>query len=66
MWDNIGKVRKNKDDMEFLPAHRQDGYERNDKSISSSMLLNVDFSSSMKGLFSGRTVFMSTNIIKFP
>ena len=54
MWDNIGKVRENKNDMDLLPAHRQDGLQSNEKSISNTIALNVDFSSSMKGLFSGR------------
>ena len=56
MWDNIGKVRENKNDMDLLPAHRQDGLQFNEKSISNAIALNVDFSSSMKGLFSGRIV----------
>ena len=56
MWDNIGKVRENKDDMDLLPAHRQDGHQSNETSISNYISLNVDFSSTMKGLFSGRIV----------
>ena len=56
MWDNIGKVRENKNDMDLLPAHRQDDYQSNEKSIRNAISLNVDFSSSMKGLFSGRNI----------
>ena len=53
MWDSIGKVRENKDDMDLLPAHRNNDPKFAKKSISNAALINVDFSSSTKGLFSG-------------
>ena len=57
MWDSIGKVRENKDDMELLPAHRQIDPQSAKKSISNAALVNVDFSSSTKGLFGGMKNF---------
>ena len=57
MWDSIGKVRRNKNDMDLLPAHRQDDRQYGEKSISNAMLLNADFSSSTKGLFTGTKYF---------
>ena len=53
MWDSIGKVRKNKDHMDLLPAHRQEDRQNGEKSINNAMLLHADFSSSTKGLFAG-------------
>ena len=58
MWDSIGKVRENKDDMDLLPAHRQNDSPSAKKSISNATLINVDFSSSTKGLFSGMKNFL--------
>ena len=54
MWDNIGKVKENREDMEFLPAHRQNDVNSSDKfTLSSSLAINAYFQSSTKGLFSG-------------
>ena len=58
MWDSIGKVRENKDDMDLLPAHRQNDPLSQNKSISNAAFINVDFSSSTKGLFSGMKNFL--------
>ena len=57
MWDSIGKVRENKNDMDLLPAHRKNDPQSTKKSISNAALINVDFSSSTKGLFSGMKNF---------
>ena len=56
MWDNIGKVKENRECMELLPHDRQ----INQKCITESstdepMLDSLDCHSSTKGLFTGNT-----------
>ena len=56
MWDNIGKVKENRECMELLPHDRQ----MNQKCITESstdepMLDSLDCHSSTKGLFTGST-----------
>ena len=52
MWDNIGKVKENRNDMDLLPSHRQPQDARL-SDLKEPLLVNADCRSSTKGLFAG-------------
>ena len=54
MWDNIGKVKENKRDMEFLPTARRDSIDSaTGAPINQAMFVYADCHSTTKGLFAG-------------
>ena len=54
MWDNIGKVKENRDDMEFLPTARRDSINSTTGAPENeALLVYADCHSTTKGLFAG-------------
>ena len=54
MWDNIGKVKENQRDMEFIPDARRDSINSVDGTpINEALLVYADCHSTTKGLFVG-------------
>ena len=64
MWDNIGKVKENKKDMEFLPSGRRDSINSaTGAPENEALLVYADCHSTTKGLFAGKiTRLLFTNI----
>ena len=55
MWDNIGKVKENRDDMEFLPTARRDSINSTTGAPENeALLVYADCHSTTKGLFAGK------------
>ena len=55
MWDNIGKVKENKKDMEFLPSARRDSINSaTGAPENEALLVYADCHSTTKGLFAGK------------
>ena len=60
MWDNIGKVKENRGDMEFLPTARRDSINSTTGAPENeALLVYADCHSTTKGLFAGNTDKMS-------
>jgi len=58
MWDNIGRVKENQRDMEFIPDARRDSINSVDGApINESLLVYADCHSTTKGLFAGLILF---------
>ena len=54
MWDNIGRVKENQRDMEFIPDARRDSINSVDGTpINEALLVYADCHSTTKGLFAG-------------
>ena len=54
MWDNIGRVKENQRDMEFIPDARRDSINSVDGTpINEALLVYADCHSTTKGLFTG-------------
>ena len=54
MWDNIGRVKENQRDMEFIPDARRDSINSVDGTpINETLLVYADCHSTTKGLFAG-------------
>ena len=54
MWDNIGRVKENQRDMEFIPDARRDSINSVDGTpINEALLVYADCHSTTKGLFVG-------------
>ena len=54
MWDNIGRVKENQRDMEFIPDARRDSINSVDGTpINEALLVHADCHSTTKGLFAG-------------
>ena len=53
MWDNIGKVKENRDYMELLPADNRNITNPIEAPLNESITINADCHSSTKGLFLG-------------
>ena len=53
MWDNIGKVKENRNDMELLPADNRNITNPIEAPLNESITINADCHSSTKGLFLG-------------
>ena len=54
MWDNIGRVKENKGDMEFLPTTRRESINSaNGAPINEALYVYADCHSTTKGLFAG-------------
>ena len=55
MWDNIGKVKENRSDMEILPTTRRDSINSaNGSPINEALYVYADCHSTTKGLFAGK------------
>ena len=55
MWDNIGRVKENQRDMEFIPDARRESINSVDGTpINEALLVYADCHSTTKGLFTGR------------
>ena len=64
MWDNIGKVKENRDDMEFLPTARRDSINSTTGAPENeALLVYADCHSTTKGLFAGNMDKMSFIIL---
>ena len=54
MWDNIGKVKENRGDMEFLPSARRDSINSaTGAPLNETSIVYADCHSTTKGLFAG-------------
>ena len=52
MWDNIGKVKENRNDMDLLPSHRHP-HDASLSDLKEALFVTADCRSSTKGLFAG-------------
>ena len=60
MWDNIGRVKENQRDMEFIPDARRDSINSVDGTpINEALLVYADCHSTTKGLFTGNEYSIS-------